>query len=89
MIIKAPVDVGLFARYQIGKGYHFCIFHIQFVDDTLVLDEKSRKNIHNLKANCILFSIILGLKVNFHKKLMFGVNCKIGQIIFSYLFDLL
>jgi hypothetical protein len=36
--------------------------------------EKSWANICVLKANLILFELISGLKVNFHKGLLIGVN---------------
>jgi len=73
-----------------------CISHLQFNDDTMILREKSWANIRGLKVILMLFEIILGLKVNFNKILLVGVNvddswlveilvvlnCKIGHINF-------
>jgi hypothetical protein len=75
------------------------ISHLQFADDTLLVGEKSWANIRVLKAMLILFELISGLKVNFHKSLLIGVNiletwlvdaayalnCKIGRVPFMYL----
>lgn len=75
-----------------------CISHLQFVDDTLIVGRKSWVNIRAIKVNLILFEIILSLKVNFHKRLLMGVNvagswlvevsvvlnCKFGHIVFLY-----
>jgi len=57
------------------------IFHLQFakfVEDTLIMEEKSwgKGNIQALKSIFffILFELILSLKVNFNKSLLVGVN---------------
>jgi hypothetical protein len=42
--------------------------------DTLLLSEKSWENVRAMKANLILFEVISGLKVNFQKSLLMGVN---------------
>jgi len=63
------------------------------------LGEKNWGNIRALKTNLIILKIIFGLKVNFHKSLLVGINvseswlveatkvlnCKIGHIPFVYL----
>jgi hypothetical protein len=72
---------------------------LQFADDTLIVGEKSWANIRAIKAVLILFELISGLKVNFHKSMLVGVNiddswlvdaslvinCKIGHVPFIYL----
>jgi hypothetical protein len=72
---------------------------LQFADDTLIVGEKSWANIRAIKAVLILFELISGLKVNFHKSMLVGVNigdsslvdaslvinCKIGHVLFIYL----
>lgn len=46
-----------------------------FVDvDTLIFCEKSWSTITTIKARLFLFKLISGLKVNFHKCLLFSVN---------------
>ncbi|MCI01257.1 cytochrome P450 [Trifolium medium] len=76
-MLKASVDSGLYKGYQVGSDGSTtttCISHFQFADDTLIVGEKSWANIRVLKANLILFESISGLKVNFHKSLLVGVN---------------
>ncbi|GAU32797.1 hypothetical protein TSUD_152460 [Trifolium subterraneum] len=94
VMLKASVDTDLFKGYQIGNEDRDV-----FADDTLILGERSWANIRVLKANLILFELISGLKVNFHRSLLVGVNvvdswlvdaayvlnCKIGRIPFIYL----
>jgi len=64
----------------------------------MILGDKSRVNIRAVKVNLILFEIISSLKVNFHKRLLMGVNvtgswlvevsvvlnCKFGHVVFLY-----
>jgi len=86
--------------YNVGVSLPFQISHLQFANDTLIMGEKkSWRNIKSLKENLILFKIVFGLKVNFRKSLLVGVNmadlwlleatvvlnCKISQIPFVYL----
>ena len=73
--------------------------HLQFADDTLLLGAKSWANVRSLKAVLTLFADMSGLKVNFNKSLMVGINigdswlteaasilnCKVGKIPFLYL----
>jgi len=47
--------------------------HLQFVDDTLIIGEKSW-NVCSMRAVLLLFEEISGLKVNFHKTMLTGVN---------------
>jgi hypothetical protein len=101
VMLKASVDSGLFKGYQIGADANSSVHisHLQFADDTLIVGEKSWANIRVLKANLMLFELISGLKVNFHKSMLVGVNivqawlrdaasvlnCKLSSIPFIYL----
>ncbi|PNX77892.1 ribonuclease H, partial [Trifolium pratense] len=81
-------------RYQVGTEVNSPI-----ANDTLIVGEESWANIRDLKANLMLFELISGLKVNFHKSMLVGVNiaqvwlrdatsvlnCKLGHIPFLYL----
>jgi hypothetical protein len=73
-----------FIGYLIGKspGNHVQISHLQFVDDTLIVGEKSCANIRAIKALLILFELVYGLKVNFHVSMLVCLNVKD-----SWLFD--
>jgi hypothetical protein len=73
--------------------------HLQFADDTLILGENSWSNVRSMRAVLLLFEAASGLKVNFHKSMLTGVNvsyswlteaasvmnCRTGKIPFIYL----
>jgi hypothetical protein len=73
--------------------------HLQFADDTLLICVKSWANVRALRAVLVLFENMSGLKVNYHKSSLFGINiedswlreaasilsCKVGRIPFIYL----
>ncbi|XP_024640670.1 uncharacterized protein [Medicago truncatula] len=82
-------------NFSVGKW----VFDRQFADDTLLVRVKSWSNVRALKAVLVLFESISGLKVNFNKSMLFGVNvneswlheassvlrCKHGSLPFVYL----
>ena len=73
--------------------------HLQFADDTLILGEKSWGNVRTMRVVLILFEALSGLKVNFSKSQLVGVNvsdsclseaalmlrCRVGCLPFVYL----
>nr|ABN08584.1 RNA-directed DNA polymerase (Reverse transcriptase) [Medicago truncatula] len=50
------------------------VSHLQFEDDTLILREKSWANVRAMRAILLLFEALSGLKVNFSKSQLVGVN---------------
>ncbi|GAU36456.1 hypothetical protein TSUD_166220 [Trifolium subterraneum] len=72
---------------------------LNFADDTLLLGVKSRANIRALREILVLFEAVSGLKVNFQKSMLVGVNvvetwlaeavlvlrCSVGKVSFLYL----
>lgn len=68
---KKIVDGGYLSGYKVGE---LEISHLQFADDTLISDEKILSNIWTIKVVLQLFECISGLKVNFYKSQLFGVN---------------
>jgi hypothetical protein len=60
--------------YEVKPSFGLNISHLQVVDYALILDEKSWVNIRVFKVNLILFNIIFGLKVKFHKSMLVGMN---------------
>jgi len=50
------------------------VSHLQFADDTLLVGEKSWANVRALRAVLVLFVSVSGLKVNFHKSMLSGIN---------------
>ncbi|GAU17363.1 hypothetical protein TSUD_232390 [Trifolium subterraneum] len=99
IMMTSAVSNHLFMPYNIGNANEVSVSHLQFADDTLLIGAKSWANIRTLKAVLILFESISGLKVNFHKSILFGVNvniswlhaaasvlrCKHGRLPFLYL----
>jgi hypothetical protein len=65
---------GLYRGYHVGHHDGVCLSHLQFADDTLILGEKSWANVRHMRAALILFEQVSGLKVNFHKSMLMGVN---------------
>jgi hypothetical protein len=50
------------------------VSHLQFADDTLLLGVKRWANVRALRAVLVLFETMSGLKVNFNKSMLVGVN---------------
>jgi hypothetical protein len=88
----------MFTGFKVGNT---CLYvsHLQYVDDTLFIGEASMENLWSLKAILRSFELASGLKVNFYKSSIMGVNvsteflgvaerflhCRIGSIPFIYL----
>ncbi|XP_039687924.1 uncharacterized protein [Medicago truncatula] len=99
VLMKSVVENNLFKGYVVGASNSVVVSHLQFADDTLLLGEKSWANVRALRAVLTLFAEMSGLKVNFNKSLLVGVNigeswlleaasvlnCKVGKILFLYL----
>ncbi|GAU31392.1 hypothetical protein TSUD_19380 [Trifolium subterraneum] len=99
VLMEAAVARNLFTGYSISERDPISVSHLQFVDNTLLLGVKSWANVRALRAILVLFETMSGLKVNFHKSMLVGVNipeswldeaayalcCKVGNISFLYL----
>jgi hypothetical protein len=101
VMIKVSVEANLFRGSIVGdkSNPHVRISQLRFADDTLIMGEKSWANISAIKALLILFELVLGLKFNFQKNMLVGVNvddfwlldaslvvnCKIDHIAFMYI----
>ena len=97
--MKAMVANRIFTPYSIGTQTVLSVSYLQFANDTLLVGIKSWFKFRALKAVLILFESISGLKVNFNKSMLFGVNvneswlheaasvmsCKHGCLPFLYL----
>jgi hypothetical protein len=83
-----------FTGYSVGAHNPTLISHLQFADDTLLIGVKSWVNVRALRAVLVLFENMSGLRVNYHKSSLFGINiedswlvevasilsCKIGHM---------
>jgi len=97
--MTSTVNSNLFTGYSIGAHTPTVLSHLQFADDTLLLGVKSWANVRALRAILVMFENLSGLKVNYHKSMLVGINivdswlqeaasilsCKIGNIPFMYL----
>jgi len=61
--MKSAVEAQLFTSYSMGTGNSVVVSHHQFADDTLLL-----------RAVLVIFEAMSGLKVNFNKSMLVGVN---------------
>jgi hypothetical protein len=71
--MKRAVNLNLFKGFNIGN-HGPCISHLQYADDTLCIGEASIDNLWTLKAILRGFELASGLKVNFWKSCLVGVN---------------
>jgi len=99
VLMKALVENGTFTGYKVGGANQVVVSHLQFADDTLLIGNKSWGNVRAMRARLVLFEAMSGLKVNFHKSSLVGVNinvswlseaasvlgCKVGKVSFLYL----
>lgn len=74
VMMNTMVEQGMFTPYTVAAHGNVDISHLLFADDTLLAGVKSWGNIHILKSVLMLFEFVSGLKVNFHKSMLYGVN---------------
>lgn len=96
--MENAVNRNLFKGFEVKRGGSV-ISHLQYADDTLCIGKASIENLWTLKALLWGFEMVSGLKVNFHKSCLMGVNvsaeflgmassflnCKVGSLPFMYL----
>jgi len=70
-MMSALVTTGLFTPYSVGAQEPVLMSHLQFADDTLLIGVKSWANVRVMKAVLLLFEVVSGLKVSFHKIMLF------------------
>ncbi|XP_058756614.1 uncharacterized protein LOC131629831 [Vicia villosa] len=72
MEVEKAVDLGEFKGFSFGVGESVDI--LQFTDDTVIIGDGSNDNLWSLKTVLRAFEIMSGLKVNFYKSNIYGVN---------------
>ncbi|MCI18658.1 LINE-1 reverse transcriptase like [Trifolium medium] len=97
-LVRKAVEIGRFKPFGVGRdGLPVSI--LQYADDTLCIGEATVDNLWTLKAVLRGFEMASGLKVNFWKSSLSGVNvsndfmnmastflnCRVGGIPFKYL----
>ncbi|MCH85394.1 LINE-1 reverse transcriptase like [Trifolium medium] len=97
-LMKKAVEQNRFRGFEVGRN-GVCVSHLQYADDTLCIGEASIENLWTLKAILRGFELVSGLKVNFSKSCVMGVNvsndfirlasaflnCRVGSVPFKYL----
>jgi hypothetical protein len=97
-LMRRAVELNRFRGFKVGRN-GVVISHLQYADDTLCIGEASVENLWTLKAILRGFEMVSGLKVNFWKSNILGVNvstnfmrlasvflnCRVGSIPFKYL----
>ncbi len=78
-IVRQALKVNMLSGLKIGsKELEICI--LQFADDTLFLCEDSYSNVLTLKAILRGFELASGLKINFHKSRLAGINVQSSAV---------
>lgn len=75
VLFKEATSLRLYESYAMGD---LDVSHLQFADDTLIIGRKCSQNIWSIKAVLQLFELLSGLKVNFHKSQLMGINVDEG-----------
>ncbi|WJX66076.1 hypothetical protein P8452_50669 [Trifolium repens] len=97
-LMRNAVGMGRFRPFLVGGG-NAPVSLLQYADDTLCIGEATIDNLWVLKATLRGFELASGLKVNFWKSCVIGVNvsedflgmasqflnCRVGAIPFKYL----
>jgi hypothetical protein len=97
-IMRQAVELNRFVPFKVGRG-ELPISHLQYADDTVFIGKALVENLWVMKAALRGFELVSGLKVNFWKSCLVGVNvdpdflgmasrflnCRIGRIPFIYL----
>jgi hypothetical protein len=96
--MRRAVEINRFKGFRVGRE-GVVISHLQYAVDTLCIGEATLENLWTLKAILRSFEMVSGLKVNFWKSNILGVNvsqnfmrvasvflnCGVGSVPFKYL----
>jgi hypothetical protein len=96
-LTQRAVSLGYFKSFEVSSDVSISL--LQFADDTLFIGEARVENLWAMKAILRWFELVSGLKVNFSKSRLIGVNvssnflhvaknflhCKLGSLPFTYL----
>ncbi|XP_045821935.1 uncharacterized protein LOC123914805 [Trifolium pratense] len=71
-MMKKAVDVGRFRGFKVNDSLHFQL--LQFVEDTIIMREGRWENFWTIKSMLRGFELVSGLKINFVKSKLYGIN---------------
>jgi len=96
-LMRSAVNLGLFKGFKVNDS--LCYNMLQFADDTILLCEGNWDNLWTIKSILRSFELVSGLKINFDKRNIYGLNlephfleeascflsCRIGDFPFKFL----
>jgi hypothetical protein len=71
-LMSKAVEIGRFHGYTVNNNISF--HTLQFADDTIIVGEGTWDNLWTIKTVLRSFELVSGLKVNFFKSKLYGVN---------------
>ncbi|GAU30676.1 hypothetical protein TSUD_39000 [Trifolium subterraneum] len=71
-MVRRAVELGKFQGYKLSDSIQFHI--LQFADDTILMGENSWDNLWTIKTMLRGFEMVSGLKINFTKSKLYGIN---------------
>ncbi|KAF1865926.1 hypothetical protein Lal_00033388 [Lupinus albus] len=78
-LMRQACSLGFYTPYKVGLD-HIPISLLQFADDAIIIGDCSARSIWALKGVLKLFELSSGLKINYSKSSLFGVNIKDAQL---------
>ncbi|GAU25188.1 hypothetical protein TSUD_150870 [Trifolium subterraneum] len=71
-LMRSSVDKSLYHGYKVSNNISF--HTLQFADDTIFVGEANWDNLWTIKTVLRSFELVSGLKVNFYKSKLYGIN---------------
>ncbi|KAL4179842.1 hypothetical protein AMTRI_Chr13g122120 [Amborella trichopoda] len=67
-------SMGAFMGFKIANS-NIIVSHLQYVDYTLIFCDAEVVRLENIARFLEIYEVTLGIKVNFHKSSLVGINC--------------
>ncbi|XP_058784562.1 uncharacterized protein LOC131659376 [Vicia villosa] len=96
-LMRKAKEVGKFRGFKVDSDGEVDL--LQFADDTIIISERDTTNLWSMKTIRRGFELMLGLRINFNKSNIYGINvgewfldavsnflaCKVGSLLFKFL----
>lgn len=79
LLIKKATNLQMWNGVPVSKNEPL-LTHLQYADDTVLFSQPNLHHLMEIKKTLILFQLISGLQINFHKPEIMGVNVSEGWI---------
>ncbi|GKV27405.1 hypothetical protein SLEP1_g36578 [Rubroshorea leprosula] len=76
-MMAAAIEKKMYKGVKVGNG-DLMVSHLQFADDTMFFGEATEENIWAIKCIVRTFEMVSGLKINYTKSHLMGVNVEEG-----------